>query len=736
MRSETVARVIASGGIRGRFAEPICTRDVTLQPAGSALYTYALTRESRAIDRPMVLDTGGLLTPHGVARYAAVTDPDALVDLVDELGYRALAFGVEELGAPRESLLDVLRGLRGAHIPAIATNLRCADAAVPLCDVLVDASDGPSMHTVKGRSMAVLAFLPPSAAHQVAPDLASGITIAPVAESMTAAVRLARERGAEIVIAVAALDAGDALTLALELPEDGRPDLLLLAGEGEMLFARPATVVPAIAAAPAGDAVEVLIREGLLRAGYEMVAQPLGGRGVDVGRPVRRLVQRIGDDYCEQWGSRLGSGTLSRPIDHAALAELAGRIVLDATDADVAILNLDAVDRRWRPGREGALTASDVYVALEYDEPIVVADVSSVWLAEVARRSAQRRLVTPGLTPDGLGARVLGRPLQARASYRVATLRFLASGGDDALPPLPSGAVWRPIERGTLRSLVLERLGPETDRDPRDVVSDPRDAPEWIAQGTIDGSFSGSSIDNPSGYTSALLNRGSTIALGLEVNLRADATAPAWSWENVGVLRYRAQWAPSAPGMAGAFQEAVDQIQVRSLGAWRGLRERPGDWYVPDPFIEVFAESELSEPMGRGWHWFLVRPTIGARFPLTNELELKLAVGIQAQVLDPAAEVEGGLGSTITLRPWDLARIEERHITVQGLVDWFIVDLGDQNRWQLRGSVDATFDLIGPFALTLGVRVYAQQENGNQVGLALDATAGLRLGWLGRAVGP
>jgi hypothetical protein len=29
-----------------------------------------------------------------------------------------------------------------------------------------------------------------------------------------------------------------------------------------------------------------------------------------------------------------------------------------------------------------------------------------------------------------------------------------------------------------------------------------------------------------------------------------------------------------------------------------------------------------------------------------------------------------------------------------------------------------------------------QQESAQEVGVALDATAGLRLGWLGRAVGP
>lgn len=737
VRTQTIARVIASGGIGGRFGHPVCRHGITIEPSQTALYTYAMEREARSPDMPMVLDTGGLLAPHGVARFAAVEDPSALAALVQRVGYRALAFGVEELGAPRESLIDVLRSLRRRGIPSIATNLRCEDESIPLCDLLVDRSDRPSIHEVAGRRMAVLAFLPDNATAQVAPELGAGITIEPIAERLPDEVRSARARGADVVVAIAAVESGAALALAQALPEDGRPDLLLVAGSGDLLFARPATVVPAIAAPPQGDAAEILIREGLLRDGYEMVVQPLGGRGIDVGEPVLELIDRIGPDYCDEWGRVLGGGALTRELDAAGLAELAGRVMLEAADADVAAINLGAIDDRWRPAREDALTASDLYVGLEYDEPLVVADVPATWLVELARRSADRRLVTPGLAREGDGARVLGRPTQARATYRVVTLRFLASGGDDALPPLPEGSSWEPAELGSLRAVVLERLQRRSERDPREALVDPATAPEWIVAANADGSFSGSSIDNPSGYDSALLNRGSTLALGIEIALRADATAPDWSWENGGVLRYRAQWTPSTmPGVAGAFAEAVDQIQLRSLGAWRGLREAPSQWYVPDPYVEIFLESELSEPASRDWHWMLFRPTIGARFPLADVLDLKLSTGVQAQLLDPMAEAEFGVGATVQLRPWDLARVEQRHVTVQALVDWFLVDLGDQNRWQLRGSMDASFDLAGPLALTLGVRLYMQQERAQELGVALDATAGFRLGWLGRAVGP
>ncbi|MDQ3032735.1 MAG: hypothetical protein M3Y87_09985, partial [Myxococcota bacterium] len=254
-RTRTIARVLASGGIGGRFGEPVCRHGLTIEPSPGALYTYALMREARSPDRPMVLDTGGLLAPHGVARYAADEDPGALAELVEALGYRALALGVQELSAPRASLLDVVRLLRRRGIPTIASNLRCEDEAIPFCDLLVDASDGPSLHRVGDRTAAVLSFLPEGATQQIAPDLAGGIEIEAIADAMPDAVREARDAGAELVIAIAAMSSSAALELAQRLPEDGRPDLLLLAGASDLLFARPATVVPAIAAPPQGDAV-------------------------------------------------------------------------------------------------------------------------------------------------------------------------------------------------------------------------------------------------------------------------------------------------------------------------------------------------------------------------------------------------------------------------------------------------------------------------------------------------
>jgi hypothetical protein len=343
----------------------------------------------------------------------------------------------------------------------------------------------------------------------------------------------------------------------------------------------------------------------------------------------------------------------------------------------------------------------------------------------------------------------------------VVTTRYLSRRRGGATPALPDGVEWRPVRLSALRrwrttddadldldptlsvrEIALRALGVNDTRDPRQARPSADDAPEWVVQGFIDGTFSGSSVDNPAGYQAAQLNRSSTIALGTEVNVRADATAPSWTWESLGVFRYRTQWTEGSSSMGvrspGAFNEAVDQIQLRSTGSYRGLRSSgtTAEPWVPDPYLEVFVETELTQPDSRSFHWLLFRPTLGARFPLTTDLELKLQTGLEAQVLQPNNEAELGVGAILTLRPWDLLRAGDRHVQIQGLVDFFFADLGDANRWQIRGSFDASLDLAGPLALTFGVRAYLQQDRGADVGFALDATAGFRIGTLTRVVGP
>ena len=759
-RPRTLMRVLATSEVEGRFGTPVCDRGRDLVPHPSALFTYALSRQSSAGDQPLIIDTGGLFEPSGVARFAQEHRPDALAELTESLGYRALSMGERDLAGERDLITPVFAALRRRGISVVATNLRCSAEAGALCEAVVDEGDAPITLESGELTVSVLGFLDPSSLTRVAPDRAEGITLTPIADALPVAVRRARLQS-EIIIAVLPLGTDEAIALTEQLSGLDRPDLVILSGsQSRLLSARPVSVVPPIIAAPPSDTVEVLIREpsyetpGVL----DILAHPLGQRGITVGESVLDFLDEIGPAYCAMWGRPLLGGRLARPIDPDGVTALVADLMRESIDADVAVLNRAIVDDSFQPAHEDELTESDLYVALEHDEPLYEASVPREWLVELANRRDDAGLLTPGLTGRDGDTRVRGRPLISRAGYRVVTVRFLAQTGQ--LPTLPRGVDWHIVnadslrerlsveptsetnsEDGfTLREVALAALSRRDTRDPRDVRTPPGDSPEWLVQGTVDGTFSGSSISNPDRYDVAPLNRTSTIALGFEVNLRADATAPDWTWENLGILRYRTQWTQGAVTPAGTtpgtFTEAIDQIQLRSAGSYRGFRATNSEWFVPDPYVEVFIESELTEPDTRDWHWLLFRPTLGARFPLTTDLELKLQTGLQAQLLQPGNEADLGLGAVLTLRPWDLLRDGDRRLQLHGLIDFFFADPGDANRLQLRGSLDASLDLAGPLALTFGARVYVQQERGGEVGFALDATAGFRMGTLTRVVGP
>lgn len=791
----SVARVLVSDGIAGRFAEPECHDGELVHAHDTAVFTGPLLAREQGSDDPLVLDAGGLLTPHGVARFAARDLPDTLVELVTGLGYDALALGENDLGAPRARVIEVARRLAARHVPYVATNLHCDDEARALCEQVIDDEDETLHVAVGDQDAAFLAFLDADVLDRLAPDRRAGLSVTPIPEVLGASVRAARDAGATLVVVVLAVTSDEAFTIARGLPEAGRPDLVLLAGEGDdLLFARPATVVPAIVSAPPGSGVEVLVgRSEAQRHGFEMLAVPLDLEGAAPAAPVEAFVRAVGQPYCDAWGRALPGGHLSRDMGPAHIAELAARIVREHAGADVAFLNIDAIDSSFEAADPTQLSASDFYIALEYDEPVVVADVPASWLAEAQARLGSRRVVAPGLGTDDeddgvapadwieddggddeeeeeddpnidptlddeeedeaggddavdlASMRVRGRPSVDGVSYRVATIRFLAEGGDGALPELPDGSEWHTLgvtlpdgsfHYDSLRDVVLQALEPASTQDPRDVRASPNDAPEWVIRGALDGNFAGSSVSNPAGYDAALLATGAAISLGVVGDVRVDATAPDWTWENRLLGRYRTQWTPSDdPTLPGEFVEATDQIQLRTLVSYRGWRQ-PTQVYIPEAYAEAFVESEFTRPDTRDWHWLLVRPTVGLRFSFAPEIAVKLQGGLQSQVFAPGESAQFGAGASIQLRQWTILEAGDRSLTADGFVDFFDTSLFDQNHWQLRSQLDLALDLAGPLALTIGGTAYLQQDGTADLGAAFAATAGLRVGAVTRVIGP
>lgn len=722
--SHAATRVVFTSEVQGDFASPLCEEGRPLRPSAfSARVAPALVLASS--QGAVLLDSGGLFSVHGVARFAAEQDPEALAELAARLGYAALAVSTADLAAARGPRLLLWRALARRGVGLLATNLSCAPEAREVCEAMGGA-EAVFREQGAGR-VALLGVLRADALARIGVEEAAGLVLEAPVVALARATRRARAEGAALVVAVVEGPAGaEAATHVLELgrllPDDARPDLLVASRAGQqLLFARTPEVRPAIVASPPGAAVDVQVR-GPHGGDLDLLARPLPEPREEGVSPMREFLAHIGPAYCAVWGRGLPGGRLARPIDGEGLLHLAAGAARMAAHAEVAIVNRGALKAGFRPARPEALSASDIHVFLPYDEPIDVADVSGDWLQARARSPAAGDLLLLGVSPDAKS--VGGRPLEARATYRVATLRFLARGGDAALP---AGPAWEQVPGASLRSTLLGLLERPSPGDPRDGLLDPAESVVWTFRPDLDARLAVSSISNPGASAAAPLQRRDTLTLGGEANLRAMAEAPGWAWENAAVMRVRSTRSgnPTTP-------DSVNRDDLEALRSSFTLRRLLGAqaWYLPQPYAEGYVETESASSDGVGSRRWLARGSLGLRLALHPKLSVKAAAAVERALGGPDARTLLGLNAQLALAPWELARLGTRRVELEAALDGFAG--GATAQVTLRGHAGLLVDLIGPLALVLSTDFYAERDGAGPFGTSVDTSAGLRVRLLER----
>ncbi len=730
-------RIVATSRLRGALATPACTPTSDLESSDAARVLGA-TEAARAAGA-IVLDTGGLLGPSGVTAFAAEREPAALAVALADSGFHAVAVGPTDLSAPRAPALRVWEALAARGVPVVASNLTCSPAARAVCASVIDAAEPPAMLSAGGVRVAFLSLLAPAVLGTLSHEKAAGLRLEPLAESLARRVPEARRAGASFVVVSiedSGRDAGAALALAASLAPEARPDLLLAAGGGgEVLFARPPSVTPALAAAPAGGAVDVQVRATAAQGEpADLHVRPLPPATAP-SRGIAGLIASIGRAYCTRWGHPLPGGRLTRPLDASAFVSLAAHVVRDEARADVALVNTSAFDAAFTPLRADSLTESDVYLAALFDDPLVVADVSAAWLEKAAKALAPETLVAAGLTLVDGSARVGGQPVAADLRYRVVTLSYLADG---AAALLPEGPAWAPLRGATLRSALRTHLGRPRDGDARDTVSRPEDAAEWQARVVVDLAFGGTAISNPSDaagarrYDAAQLTRDRTVGLGGSATLTTSLDATRVHWTTASSVKYRLVWTANEEAPQ-PYQESDDLVVFQTTAIWKFDGAREPVWYQPRPTLGLYAETELTVPSGpdaaRDWRHLLLRPTLGVSFLLARPLVLRLSAGVEDELLSPEARFDPGLGAQLVLSPFTLGDAATRGITFDADVNYFVRDvlaLGGLRTQSLRAHAGATFALASWLGLSVGYDLYLEKTDGAPVGLGLQAVASLR----------
>ncbi len=736
---ELVHRLFVSARVHGAFAAPDCAAGQT-RPTEFARHAAQIATLKTDFPESLVVDAGGLLEPHALARFTAAQEPEALADLVADIGYDALGFGEVDLQANRQTYITVARALRARGIPIVASNLRCEESATALCDVLVDADDGVPIVHLGHERVAFLGFLPDDALSRVDPSYAEGLSIAPLRASVEAQVRAARAAGATLVVASLDDGAGEdgalarALSLARRIPEAQLPDVLIAGGAGgSLLFARPARFRPAVVAAPDGRFLDLRVRRDRTTGTLDMLAH--ASAPADEPAPAATaFAERMGSRFCDEFGAPLAGGALdeSRALDRRGLLELAGGAMLEASRAEVAFIHPGAVAADWTPSNPAQLSSSDIRLGLPYDDPLVTVDVPGTWLRSFARdHVGDESLVVLGLTilnprlPNEL-IKVNNRPLELVGEYTLVTTRFLAAGGHGLLP---TGLDWEAAGDLTLREALIAHLSRPREVDPRDDLEDPADRLEWLVRAIVDASFGGSSIRNPGEFSDSQLQREDTAALGLISELYWSAISRRFAWENTATARYRL-----ASTGGGAFDEGDDRLSYRTTGSYRGLRVRNPVWYMPEPFFENYLETEFTVPDANEHRHMLLRPTAGLRFTLHRFARLKLSGGVETPLLDPDDNTVPGVGAQLEIKPWRLLNQGLRRVTLDGVLDWFWSDMGDESRQAIRGNLNLAFQLNTMLGLSLSVDLFGVSERDRDFSIATNTTAALRLGWLDRWV--
>lgn len=704
-------------------------------PTRFARVASAIRGARELVPESFVFDTGGLVAPDGLMRHAVRRDPAGVASIIRELGYRALALGEDDLKNELEGVIQLAEALRREGIPWVASNLVCKEPAAALCDALVTASDGVPIFREGGNRVAFISLASPTIRSHLPLELAEALVFQSIEETLQRAVGEAREKDVDMIVAViddgmGAEGFGRTLSLAAKLPEAARPDLLMSARGGtEVLFARPINESPAVFAAPPSGVTQLDVRR--LESGeLDFRARRLAPEK-ELNPKLASLLDEVSASICDAASDALEGARLAAPFDREDLLRLSARITLERSGADFAILERASVRKDFAPIRKTHLSEADLELAIEIDAPLLIASVKGNFLKALIRSEAAR----DAFFMDGLEHRYPGKAYERislyvpmniddEGVYRVVTTRAIAERSG-LLPALPPNEKWQPLG-ARLRSVTIEYLSEQGEGDPRLRIREPSSVFEWYGRATADVNFGGTVVRNPSDYTESQLTREDSLTLGITSQADFGGINDNLHYENRFDLRYRLIRNQTER------TEGDDLISLLSRLRFHGAYTRRPRVYIPEPFVELYLESEFTRADTRDFHHFLARPSLGAIFRLLDPLTLSFRAGFETELLDPNRSVDPGLGLRLDMTNLELLKERDNRLILRGFVDYFLSSVRGEGRHTLRATADVAYTLGKRVSIGLQLVVYGRKDFSEEFGVGTNATAFLRGAFYGR----
>ncbi len=664
-------------------------------------------------DGYFAIDSGALLGFTAPTQLAIEWNRAAFAQLIAASGWHALALARRDLAAPRNTLARATEALEQAGVPIVLSNLRCSASARELCEHVVDATDSPRIFTVGTSRPALVSAIHPSALRHIARDRAEGIELESPLDAIVRATAQARAAGATHVIAV--YDprrddpVADSLDLARQIPVESAPDVLLVND-----------VAPQLRRALSGPHARMLLiatpDNGFHRfeVADDRVTVTHGSHAVPVAE-YPAFAQPFAASVCARDGVALLGARLEAPLDARGLVAMVADVLRHYARADVSIVNYGLVDRRhYRPLR-GQIRRLDMLLALPLDNALRRTRVTGAVLKKAFTATARGRFLFRGMRADDDGVTVNGRPIEEESLYTVSATDFVV-----AMNVLPEDTEWSEFATRSTREALLAYLDLARDYDPRRTADDPSRLTRWLFSLSVTGTLTNVNLTNPATaiLTDAQLSRSEALSAQLSIDARANANHPNFTWENTVTARYGLARTITASTMtmpAGGAQiaETADLLSLRSVFAFRGLQTSYPRWYVPAPYVEMYAESELTRPDSREYHHLELRPTGGARFAVADRFSVFFGVGASAEVLADRAQLPSGQSPLVptiqlgwVLQPGKFFSIGDREIQWNSTLDLAIRDVFRFAGIQLRAHAGVQVPLVGPLSLTLAYDLF------------------------------
>jgi len=411
---------------------------------GGFAQLMTVLKEQRAASANSLTTFGGdLLSPSimsGLQRGAQ------MIELMNAVGTDIAVLGNHEFDFGP----DVLRQRMGeSRFPWLATNVTHNGA-------LLEGASDTVIRDLGGLKVGFFGLVTPETTRMSSPGPA--IAFGPYREAAVAAVRVLRDRGAEIVVALTHLNFAEDREIARTVPGIA----LILGGHDHdaMTMLEGSTLI-----LKSGADARYL---GVVDLTVARRTPPSGPPAIDVTHAWRMIpVRGIAPDpevagLVKRHADRLDAellveiGTATRPLDsrrlvvregEAAIGNLFADAIRDAVGAEAAVLNGGGIrgDRTYEAGTR--LTRRDILAELPFGNSTVLLELKGSDLLEALENGVSRVEERQGRFPQVSGLRfaydparppmhriveasVAGQPLDPARLYRVATIDFLVGGGD------------------------------------------------------------------------------------------------------------------------------------------------------------------------------------------------------------------------------------------------------------------------------------------------------------------